>query len=65
MSNNETLELEYVEIIKETPMAILFEFAEDEEVWLPKSRITVIEEDYIVEVPEWLAMDKEIEDYAV
>lgn len=57
------VELE-VEIVRETPMAILISY-DTTEVWIPKSQI----EDgpdkqanglYLIIVPEWLAFDKDL-----
>jgi len=51
-------------IIRETDMGILFSDG-DREVWLPKSQIIYDEDagegdDVTVEMPQWLAFDKEL-----
>lgn len=48
----------------ETSMAILFRY-EDKEYWLPKSQIKfpkdyIMNTENIVEIPNWLAIEKEI-----
>ncbi len=46
-----------------TPLAILFIFGDDN-VWLPKSQILDLDEETkTLEISQWLAEEKEIEDY--
>lgn len=47
-----------LDIEAETQLAVLVTNLEDEKVWLPKSQIE-INGDHL-EVPEWLATDKEL-----
>jgi len=64
MTDQETITIVY-DRIKHVPgkRAILFFFDEDS-VWIPKSQITDIDEEAnTVEIPLWLAEEKEIEDY--
>ena len=70
MTNMETLELEIVELIVETDKAMLVKVAtagdEPEEVWIPMSQILDEERDtktgqiLMLEIPEWLAIQKGI-----
>lgn len=58
------VDLKYNEIIHETDAATLFLFGEEQEVWLPKSWTEIDERDHIVSLPEFRAVEKEIEEYA-
>lgn len=56
-----------IKVIAQTEKAVLVENAEDDEVWLPRSFITLRGEDefitgecHIIELPEWLAQTKKI-----
>lgn len=52
------------EIFASTEKAIMIENLKGEDVWLPLSQIEVLKEDCrqnaVIEVPEWLAIDKEL-----
>jgi len=58
------LDIQPDELIRETDAAILFRF-DDAEVWIPKSQITMLDSETLFECPMWLAILKEIEDYAL
>lgn len=62
--STEMLELAFDEIVIETEEAMLIEFEPEVQVWLPKSQCSDPYND-IVEVPEWLAIDKNIEEYEI
>ena len=63
MTNREIIILVWDKIEAMTPLAILFTFGDDD-VWLPRSQITDIDEKTkTLEIPLWLAEEKEIEDY--
>jgi len=63
MTDQETITVVYDWIDHTTDKAILFFFGDDE-IWLPKSQITDLDEvANTVEIPLWLAEEKEIEDY--
>lgn len=62
MTDQEMITLLWDRIEHETDDAILFAFG-DEEVWLPKSQIDVDEEEGMLDIPLWLAEEKEIESY--
>ena len=53
---SETVKLD-LEIHAETELAVLVENLEEEKVWLPKSQIEI---DGVIEVPTWLAENKEL-----
>jgi len=57
MTEEQYVEIYFDEITHETDEAYLFRVDEDEEVWLPKSQVEITESD-IVEMPEWLAIEK-------
>jgi hypothetical protein len=52
------VEIYYDEIANETDSAYLFKI-DGEEVWIAKSQCVITDGD-IVEMPEWLATDKEL-----
>lgn len=54
---NVTLKLE---IHRETELAVMVKNEKDQAVWLPKSQIEIWEEAGEIEMPEWLATDKEL-----
>lgn len=58
----EKITLVFDKIQAMTPKAILFVFGDDEE-WLPRSQIDIDEKTKTLEIPLWLAEEKEIEDY--
>jgi tRNA(Leu) C34 or U34 (ribose-2'-O)-methylase TrmL len=63
MTDQEKITLVYDDIKPtRSTLADLFIFG-DEEVWLPKSQITVDEESQTLDIPLWLAEEKEIEGY--
>jgi hypothetical protein len=51
------MEFTFDEIIKETPDAWLLDMG-DEKVWFPKSQCELDEDEQIIDVPEWLAIEK-------
>ena len=53
---------QYEQVLAETDGAILFEVEDGLEVWVPRSQIGEWDvEEHTVEIPRWLAEDKEIE----
>lgn len=60
--NDEPILITYDEIVHETGKARLYQFGAAR-VWLPLSLITD-DNGSTVEIPEWLAISKEIEGYA-
>jgi hypothetical protein len=63
MTNHEIITLVWDKIETMTPKAILFTFGDDD-VWLPRSQITDLDEKTrTLEIPLWLAEEKEIESY--
>ena len=51
------------EIIKETKLAKLFRF-DNYETWIPSSQIQDLDEDgKTMEIPDWMAVEKGLEDY--
>ncbi len=55
--STERIVIEYDQIVTETALAWLFETTEGN-IWLPKSECDIEPRDNIVEVPEWLAIEK-------
>ena len=53
------IEIEFDELIENKPLVILIKIG-DKTYWLPKSQIDFREWSNIVEVPEWLAIQKEL-----
>jgi hypothetical protein len=51
------IEINFDKIIRETQDAWLLDTG-DEKVWFPKSQCTLDEDEKIIEVPEWLAIEK-------
>ena len=56
-----------VDLVRETAMAILVDPGDGDEVWLPKSQIVDVEtlpsipaNGVDIEIPEWLALDKDL-----
>ena len=63
MTDQEMITLVWDELIRSTDKAHLFVF-DDEDVWLPKSQITDLDEKTkTLKIPLWLAEEKGIEDY--
>lgn len=56
--SDETVEVTYDETITETAKAFLFKIG-DSKVWIPKSQI-VSDDGGTIEIPEWLAVAKEL-----
>lgn len=56
MTETRYVEIYYDEIAHETDSAYLFKI-DDEEVWIAKSQCVITDGD-VVEMPEWLAVDK-------
>ncbi len=54
--------LKYDRFITPTPASFLVTFG-DEKVWLPQSLTEIDESNNTLEIPQWLAEEKEIEDY--
>jgi len=48
--------IDYDDIVTYTDLAILFKLPKGNEVWLPKSQITVFKGDKTVQVPGWLCL---------
>lgn len=62
MTDQEMITLTYDNFITPTAKAFLVTFG-DEKVWLPQSLTEICESDNTLEIPLWLAEEKEIEDY--
>lgn len=58
MADDEMVEVFVELLIRETPDAWLILTAYDEEVWLPKSQVELDDDESVVRVPEWLALEK-------
>jgi hypothetical protein len=59
---DESLNLKFVSVKRETEKAYLIEFKKTLEVWLPKSMCKVLDKNTI-EVPVWLAAKNNLEEY--
>jgi hypothetical protein len=59
---NKIITLVYDQIMHVSEKAFFISFG-DESVWLPKSQIEIDEKTKTLEIPWWLAVEKEIEDY--
>lgn len=59
---NKTIILVYDEIKHTSEKAFFISFG-DENIWLPKSQIEIDKEAKTLEIPLWLAVEKELEDY--
>ena len=59
MGNEEVVEINFDEVIKETALAYLIRIDEDE-IWLPKSQCDMDQAGHVVDIPEWLALDKDL-----
>jgi hypothetical protein len=60
MASENFAQIEYDDIVAETPSAILISI-DDRDVWIPKSQIEFHNKDSCyMEIPEWLAIDKEL-----
>ena len=62
MADRETIILAYDDFITPTSKAFLVTFG-DEKVWLPQSLTEIDESNNTLEIPLWLAEEKEIESY--
>lgn len=62
MTNREMITLTYDNFIAPTARAFLVTFG-DEKVWLPQSLTEIDESNNTLEIPLWLAVEKNIEDY--
>lgn len=62
--NNEFIDIGHEGIINETDGAVLFKFEIDVFKWIPKSLIEDYDEEWI-NIPLWVAEDKEIEGYGI
>lgn len=54
---NELADVDYERIIHKTELAVLF-LIDGKEVWLPKSRIEIDEEQKLVTIPQDFALEK-------
>ena len=59
---SKTITLVYDDFVTPTAKAFLVTFG-DEEVWLPQSLTEIDESSNTLEIPEWLAIEKELEGY--
>lgn len=57
--NHDIITLKLV-VQHETDKAVMVTNLKDEKVWLPKSAIEIDEADKEIQLPEWLAVDKEL-----
>jgi len=55
-----TNEYTFDELIRETELSWLLKMGDDE-IWFPKSKCELDENDKIIVVPEWLAIEKGLE----
>ena len=62
MTDREMITLTYDDFVAPTSKAFLVTFG-DEKVWLPQSLTEIDESNNTLEIPKWLAIEKEIEDY--
>lgn len=62
MTDREMITLTYDDFVTPTSKAFLVTFG-DEKVWLPQSLTEIDESNNTLEIPLWLAEEKEIEDY--
>lgn len=46
--------------LRESDKAVMVENLNGDKVWLPKSQVEVDEQDKEIQMPEWLAIDKEL-----
>lgn len=63
MSGQETIEISFVELVNETAAAWLLQLEEGifgKKEWFPKSQCELDESGRTIEVPEWLAIEKEL-----
>lgn len=60
--SSKIIDVNYDDIIHETEAAYLFLF-DEEEIWLPKSWIEVDTKAKVITLPEYRAVEKEIEGY--
>lgn len=49
-----------IEILHETPKAIMIENFNEENIWIPKSKIKICNDGLTMQIPEWLAIEKEL-----
>jgi len=57
MGADEMVEVDFDGLIRETEMAWLFRI-DRQAIWFPKSRCEVDEDEKVVYVPEWLAIEE-------
>ena len=62
MTNQEIVTLVYDDFIAPTPRAFLVTFG-DEKIWLPQSLTEIDGNTKTLEIPQWLMIEKGIEDY--
>lgn len=58
---SENVKIPFIAVVYETEKAFLIRFEEGLDVWLPDSQVQV--EGRVVEMPEWLAIEKGLENY--
>jgi hypothetical protein len=52
-------EIDELPVLLETEKAVMVKNIKEEEVWLPKSQVEIVN-NHVVIVPQWLAEDKEL-----
>lgn len=52
------VEICFAELVRETDKAWMFKTDDGDAVWLPKSQCELDEDELLVQVPEWLAIEK-------
>ncbi len=57
--SKDIIEIDVV-ILHETAKAIMVENYNEENVWIPKSQIEIHNDGLTIQIPEWLAIDKEL-----
>lgn len=58
-TNHQYPDIDYEEIVKETPLAYLFK-VDGVNVWVPKSECELHEDDKQFNIPRWMAKEKEL-----
>ncbi len=58
---SENVKVPFVEVLHETDRAYLIRFEQDLTVWLPDSQVQI--DGRVVEMPEWLAVEKGLENH--
>jgi hypothetical protein len=65
MGNDSVEEIPYIRIVKETGLAWLVLFNDDNPIcpqqeWLPKSQCEIDEDEETISIPEWLCLEKDL-----